>query len=123
MAGTPIRFRSTLNQSPVDPPSVGEPFVHLGDNKFGIWNGSAMLWYPCVDPESNAMLMNMNQKLSGYDDNGNSTVYISFDTPNAITFLDSIGTILAQFDATGASFNNLSAVQNVGGGNLKQINL
>lgn len=121
--GTPIRIRCTLNDTPIDsiPPSTGEPFLHLGDNKFGIYNGSDMLWYPCLDPLSKTMLMNMNQKLSGYDSNGNSTVYISFDTPNAITFLDSIGTVLARFDATGASFNNLSAINPVGGGSLNRL--
>lgn len=119
--GSPIRIRRIMVDTPTDPASVGEPFLHMGDNKFGIYNGTQMLWYPCVDPLKKMMLMNLGQKLSGKDSNGGSTVYIDFDTPNAITFKSSAGTILAQFDSTGASFNNLSIGGPIGGGALNRF--
>lgn len=120
MSGIPIRIRRTLTDTP-ESPSLGEMFLHLGQNKFGLYNGTAMLWYPGIDPLTKTMRMNEDQRLTGFDSDGTATVMLSFDTPNALTIVTLDGTILAQFDSTGVSFNNPLAQSPLGGGNLNRL--
>lgn len=122
--GVPIRIRRTLTDTPVTPvvPLVGQPFLHSGENKFGVFDGTNMLWYPQVDPVANRLIMNKNQSISGRDSNGDANVEISFDTPNALEIIHvPSSTVLARFDTTGASFNNLIANTPIPGGTLNRF--
>lgn len=122
--GIPIRIRRTLSDTPSTPtiPLVGQPYLNTKDNKFGVYDGTNMLWYPGIDPLGNRMIMNQHQRITGKDSSGNATVEISFDNPNKLEIIHKpSGTVLARFDQTGASFNNLTAAASLPGGTLNRM--
>jgi hypothetical protein len=115
--GIPIRIRRTNTNVPLGNKYIGEMFLHYTDKKFGIYDGTNMLWYPTIDPITNKLVLGVGQKLSGKDSNSDSNIDIDFNQPNAVRIIHRpTNTQLAEFSSVGSSFANLvSSVQNPGG--------
>ena len=115
--GIPIRIRRTNSNVPLGNKYLGEMFLHYTDKKFGVYDGTNMLWYPTIDPITNRLILDKGQKLSGKDSSLLSTIDIDFNQPNAVRIIHRpTNTQLAEFSSVGSSFSNLiGSVQNPGG--------
>jgi len=121
-SGVPIRLRLASTDILKETGHIGEPFLNVIDNKFGIFDGTQMLWYPGIDPVNKRMVMNTGQKITGKDSIGGTNVEISFNTPNALEVVyKPTGVVMARFDQTGASFNNFVNGTVIPGGSINRF--
>jgi hypothetical protein len=115
--GIPIRIRRTNSETPLGNKYLGELFLHYSEKKFGVYDGTNMLWYPTVDPITNSLILNKDQKLSGKDSTGQlSSLDLEFGNNTLRVVHRPTNDILAEFSPAGSSFSNLvSSIQNPGG--------
>lgn len=120
--GIPIRIRRTSKDTPNNP-YLGEPYLHMGDFKFGVYSGTNMLWYPGIDPINGNMILNQGQVLTGQDSAGNSTVGLSFDEPGKLRVIDmATNAQIAEFGQDSSTFANLTNTTMGAGGYFDIMN-
>lgn len=120
--GIPIRLRRYTQDDPIDLPQVGGMGWHLLDEKFGVFNGTKMAWYPGVRATLKMMVMNTGQRLAGKDSTGaNNPIVIDYSTPGSMKIVDtSSDTVLAEFNANGATYLNPIVQSVLPGGSLQR---
>lgn len=120
--GIPIRIRRTVDDNPPNDNYLGEPYLNVKDNKFGVYNGTDMLWYPGIDPINKRMVMNPQQQLTGVDSAGDQTIALDFDQPNALRIVHlPTNTQLAEFSPAGVSFSGTPVVTQLAGGTYDML--
>lgn len=122
-SGIPIRMRRTVHEEPIDTMQLGGMLWHIIDQKFGVYNGTQVCWYPGVDPTRNQFILNKGQDLVGKDANGDfGKVSISFKVPGQMQILSDDGSIIASFSADGTTtFANPIVEDLLPGGSYQKV--
>jgi len=104
-----ITFRLAGEYSSTEPPKMGEPRWDTVNKRLGMFDsGTAISWYPQIDPVENLLFLNPNQKLSGKTAiNQPNNIHLDMTVPNELRILNvASGQTIARFTSGGAFFNS-----------------